>query len=664
MTIASIATFAARIPGRARWLSQFAALPLVAALGAAPTPAAAQTAAPTTAPAAAATAPAAAPAASANFDVVRKYLDIGGPLFVFMDVDGEAARIGRELTAAVAKAIGDDPDMAIFKQDYAGVMADLGLAQVKSVGMSSVARPGGGFHNRAFIYVPERRGLFSILGGPAKPFTTSRLAPADTDLFIETEIDMPALVTAVSTIAARFIQGAGPEMANDLIGAVGGEDAATGFQIVTSMKGRISFILRLGETTVPDPKRIEEWGFGFAQKAQLLLRAEGIGQKLIPLLAKVNELTSETVGSLRIYRAKESVPFLGDNQPVLAIDGETVLVATSQAFLQQSLARSGGSLAESAAYRATLAAVGQEEGNSLLYGTPRMFTLVRALLLAAGEAAPKGTGDEFLGPLLQVLVGQIPDLSEPLAQVTANVPDGIVMRGNNVASLRSALLTLGIYNPDLIGPILLAAVPAAVQMQVQQKAQGKAAENTEANLQAIAEVALEFFRDNPDAGEVTYKDVEAKLAGRLKPVKDMDFTDFTLERSFNKLEVELPNGQTVTYHVPLTDADREAIRKNLALFDRVVVWYFQKNPGETVMLGNEATDPGSPMRELPASVRGENYNELQVRKTDTEIALDINGETISVRRDPALQRPAPAPQRTQPQRPQQQRPRQGQGQGG
>lgn len=657
MTIASIATFTARAAGRARWLSQLAALPLIAALAAAPAPAPAQTAA-----------PAAASPASANFEVVRKYLDIGGPLFLFMDVDGEAARIGRDLSAAVAKAIGDDPEMAIFKQDYAGVMADLGFAQVKSVGLSSVARREGGFHNRAFLYVPERRGLFAMLGGPAKPFATARLAPADTDLFIETELDMPALVTALSTIAARFIPGAGVEMANDMIGAVGGEDAATGFQAVTSMKGRVSFILRLGETTLPDPKRFEEWGFGFAQKAQLMLRAEGIGQKLIPLLAKVDELTSETVGSMRIYRAKESVPFLGDNQPVLAIDGETVLLATSQSFLQQSLTRSDG-LASAPQFRSTLAAVGLEEGNSIVYGTPRVFGLVRSLLGVAGVLAPRGQSDEFLGPLLEILVGQIPNVNEPLAQVTANVPDGIVMRGNNIASLRNALLSVGFYNPDLMGPILLAAVPAVVQLQIQKKNESKAAEITEHNLQAIAEVALEYFREHPDAAEVAYKDVETKLASLLKPVKDMDFTDFTLERNFNKIEVELPNGQTVTYNVPLTEADREAIRKNLALFDRVVVWYFQKNPGETVMLGSEATDRGSPMRELPASVRGETYNDLQIRKTDTEISLELNGETIAVKRDPALQRAQTPPPRTQPQRPpqqqpqQQQRPRPGQGQG-
>ncbi|MBM3524510.1 MAG: hypothetical protein FJX57_16305, partial [Alphaproteobacteria bacterium] len=468
MTLASIARSAA-------------ALWLLATAFASPPPAAAQT--------------------SANFEVVRRHLDLGGPLFVFMDVDGEGARIGRELAAAVAKVAGDDPDMALFRQDYAAILADLGLSQIKAVGMSSIARREGGFHNRAFIQVSERRGLLAAFGGPARPFTTTRLAPADTDFFVETELDMPALVSALTTIAGRFIPGATPEMAGQIIEGNGGEDAATAFRVVTSMKGRITLLLRLGETTIPDPKHIEEWGFGFAQKAQLLLRVEGIGRGVMPMVEKIDELTSETVGALRIYRARESVPFLGDNQPVLAIDGDTVLLATSRAFLQQSLTRTAG-LAEAPAFRGALAAVGLEEGNTLAYGTPRFFSLLRALLGAAGDLVPKKGDTEFLGPLLQVLIGQIPDLDESLAQVTANVPEGIAMRANSVVSMRSALLALGIYNPDLIGPILLAAVPAAVQMQVEKKAQSRAVENTEANLVVIAEAALAFFRENPGATEV------------------------------------------------------------------------------------------------------------------------------------------------------------------
>lgn len=589
-----------------------------------------------------------APAPSAHFEAVRQKLELGGPVFVFMDMEDDLARIGRDLTKAVADVIGDDPDTQVFKQDYSKILEEIGIAGVKALGMSSTVRREGGYHNRGFIHIPEpRRGLFAALGGPARPFATTRLAPADSDLFIETELDMPALIQALTTIAERFIPGASIDMLGGAVADQTGVDANEGIAVLTSLRGRITLLLRLGETTVPDPARMEEWGFGFAQKAQLLLRAEGIGQRLLPLLAKVGELKSETINGRPVFRANETVPFLGDNQPALVIDGDNVLLGSSLAFVEQSLARSAG-LAQTPAFSNALTAVGMTEGNSLVFGTPRFYQLVRALIGSAIDMSAGSSKDSPLGPILQTMIDRIPNLTEPLASVTANVPDGIVMRANGVSSLKAAMLSLAIYNPDILGPIALAVIPAAIKTQMDTRKEARSVGIAEANLKMIGEAAVDFFNQNPNATEVTFKDIEAVLAGKLGTVKDLDFTDFTLERGFTKIDLELPNGQTVTYLVPFSDADRDSIRKNLALFDRAAVWYFRKNPAETVMLGIEAIEDGSPMKELPNALRGEDYRQLQIRRTDDEISIEVSGETLMVKRDPALQQ-------VQPQRPQQQR---------
>lgn len=587
------------------------------------------------------------PIPSAHFEAVRQKLDLGGPVFVFMDMEEDMVRIGRDLTKAVADVVGDDPDSQVFKQDYGKILEEIGIAGVKAIGMSSIARREGGYHNRGFVHIPEpRRGIFAALGGPARPFATARLAPADTDLFIETELDMPALIQALTTIAARFIPGASIDMLGGVVADQTGVDANEGIAALMALRGRITLLLRLGETTAPDPARMEEWGFGFVQKAQLLLRAEGIGQRLLPLLAKVDELKRETVNGRQVFRATESVPFLGDNQPALVIDGENVLLGSSLAFIEQSLTR-GASLAQTPAFTGALTAIGMTEGNSLVYGTPRFYQLVRALIGSAIEMSA-GSKDMPFGPILQTMIDRIPNISEPLASVTANVPDGVVMRANGASSLKAAMVSLAIYNPDILGPIALAAVPAAIKAQMETRKAARSVGIAEANLTLIGEAAVDFFNQNPTATEVTYKELEAVLAGQLGIVKDLDFTDFTLERGFSKIDLELPNGQTVTYLVPFSDADREAIRKNLALFDRAAVWYFRKNPGETVMLGIEAIEDGSPMKELPTGVRGEDYRQLQIRRTDDQISIEVSGETLMVKRDLALQQVQP--QRPQPQR--------------
>jgi hypothetical protein len=67
------------------------------------------------------------------------------------------------------------------------------------------------------------------------------------------------------------------------------------------------------------------------------------------------------------------------------------------------------------------------------------------------------------------------------------------------------------------------------------------------------------------------------------------------------------------------------------------------------MLGVEAIEDGSPLSALPAPVRSERYEELTIRRTDTEITIDVGAETIAIPRDPALlrQQQQPSPRRPQ-----------------
>jgi hypothetical protein len=601
------------------------------------------------------------PPPSASFEAARQRLEIGGPVFAFMDFEDEVQRLGRDLTKIVGDIVGDDPELAIYRQDFAQILDELGISGVRAVGLSStLRRDAGGYHNRGYMHVPgQRRGFLAVLGGPAKPFATTRLAPADTDFFVETELDVPALIQALTTVANRFMPGAGIDMLGDVVAAGTGVDASEGIAIATSLRGRITLALRLGETTTPDTTRMEEWALGFAQKANLLLRVEGIGQRLVPLLQKVGELQQSASNGRTVFRASEIIPVLGDNQPAIVIDGNDVLLGSSLAFVEQSLARTDG-LAQSPQFQRTLQAVGLTEGNTLSYGTPRVFQLIRVLMSAAWDLSPSSE-NQAMAPMLQAVLGRFTDVKEPMASVIANVPDGIVMHANSMTSMRGAMLSLGVYNPDILGPVVLAIVPTALQAQIDKRQEARSVEIAEANLKAIGEAAVAWFEQNPGADEVTYEDLESVLKDKLGPVKDLDFTDFTLERGFAKIELDMPNGESVVWLAPFTDAQREQVRKNLQAFDRAAAWYFRKYPQETVMLGMEAVEEGSPMKEFPDAVRGESYRQLQIRKSDTEIEIEVGDELISIRRDPALTRPQ---QQRQPQRQQQQQRQQPQPQRG
>lgn len=593
--------------------------------------------------------PRAAAQPASSFDVVRDRIEIGGPFLVFIDYEDQMARLGRDLTEAVANAIGDDPELAPLRQDFGEILDELGLTGIKAIGMSSTRAPGGGYFNRSFLHAPApRRGLLAVLGGPARPFATTRLAPADTDLFAETEIDIAALVRALTTVARRFVPDAGIDMAADLMASETGAEAAEALKLAAGLSGRTTLILRLGETAMPHVQNLEEWGFGFLQKASFLLRVEGIGRRVAPLLRDMPLVSATTVAGRPGFRAAEIVPLLGENQPVLVIDDDAVLLGSSAAFVAQSLQREAG-LSASPAYAKAIAELGIDSGNTLTYASPRLFRVLRGLLAAAVQAAGEQSHDRELMPLLEAVIRQIPDPADPVISVSANLPDGILTRSRDPMSLRGTLLALGLYNPEVIAPIALAVVPAAIKAAADRRSEARAAEIAEANLQLIGEAALAWFQANPGASRVGYADLAPVLAGKLGRVRDIDFTDFELERGFGKIELELPGGETVAWYAPIGEAERERIRANLRDLDRAAAWYFRANPRETVMLGSEATGSGSPLAALPDPLRGERYDEVMVHRTDTEIAIEVGNETIAIQRDPALMRQQqPSPRRPQP----------------
>jgi hypothetical protein len=565
---------------------------------------------------------------------VRPHLDLGGPLFVYVETEGEVDAIARRLTEAMAAAAGDEPEAQRFKQDYAALAAELGLTQIRAVGMSSIARPDGSFHNRMFLLAPApRRGLLAALGGPARPFSTARLAPADADLFLETELDLPALLDALLAVARRFDPDAGIGTAGGALAGATGIDPGPALDVLAALRGRLTLALRFADDPPAEPERLGDWAQSLAGRGQLLLRAEGIGAKLAALLDPIDALAARTVGARRVYQLRDPLPELGDNQPAIAIEGDVAVIASSLPFLEASLARSDG-LDAAPAFRAALEATGLEQGNTLVYGTPRVFAALRGALAAiAAAAAP----DEDTHAAVGAVLDRLPALPMPVAAVSANLQDGIAVRGNGDSSLRGALLPVGAMSPDVLGTIVLAAAPAAVRAFVAVKADERRVAAVEANLRLIGEAAQAHFARHPRADAVGYDELRGNVEGKLAEIPGVDFSDVTLERGFKSVELALPDGRRVSWIVPLGEAEREAVKRNLAAFERAAAWYFRRFPDEAAMAGFEAVQRGSPMRELPKPVREEDYRTLSIGRDDPEIAIEVAGERIAVPRGAATQ---------------------------
>lgn len=590
------------------------------------------------------------PTPSAHYDVVRQRLDVGGQFLVYLDIDGDVEKIGRDLTAMMHKIAGEGPDGALLRQDYTALLAELGLTQIKAIGMSSVAREQDSFQNRAFLYIPEpRRGLLAAFGGPARPFTTARYAPPESDIFIESEMDIPTLVVTLTNVFGRFIPPEMQQTATALMQQEWDLDSSGIVDFLQALKGRFTLAVKFGtpppEASPAGPQALQS----LLEGTGLFLRVEGIGQKLIPLLVKSEAFTQTTGENRHVFALKEKVPQLGSNQPLVVIEGPVAYVASSRAFFDESLQRTQ-SLESAPAFQRALALTATE-GNTVSYVSPRCFALLRTGLEWAAFLSAQELGHEAAGNAsLQALLSTLPVPKEAMVTVMANTSDGILWHAVQPVSYKSSLLALGMYNPETLGTLVRMVAPWAASAYVDQQREARLSSLVEANLALLTTALDRYFAANPNATSVEVRALrksDPQLA-TLKSVADEDYNALVITRGFGSLSVAMSESKTVVYDAPLTEAHRTAIRANLKRFDPVLTWYFTTHPKDLTMPGTEAIGRGSPMRVFPSPIRGEDYRSLLIDRNATAITIFVVGEEIAIPREmprPSAPRPPGKPPR-------------------
>lgn len=91
-----------------------------------------------------------------HFEAVNRHLELGGTLYIYADIDGDALKLATTVRNLADNIGAAQPAAATFlKQDYQKLFADLGLADIKALGVSSVPAATSGFRNRAFFMRPR-----------------------------------------------------------------------------------------------------------------------------------------------------------------------------------------------------------------------------------------------------------------------------------------------------------------------------------------------------------------------------------------------------------------------------------------------------------------------------------------------------------------------------
>ncbi|TSJ79184.1 hypothetical protein [Rariglobus hedericola] len=468
---------------------------------------------------------------SRHFEAVNAQLELGGTLYGYVDIDGDILKVVPYLrTLGDTLAQQQSPAAPFLKQDFTQIITDLGLNDVRAVGFSSVPSAGGGFRNRVYLHTPDgRRGLLAGLGGAPTPFVNARLAPADADLYAETDVDAPALYAAIRSLIVRVAGEAQADVFESQLRLDKSGLGITPLALIETLKGRATVVLRTDKVrtvTLPGPKPFT------MPYTQFLVRVDGLAAALEPALSGLPVFTASQEGLIRFYELKAALPIDG-LQPVLAVENGALYVASDMEFLKASLGSTGG-LAKTPAFMDALAELG-DRGNGVTYVSPRFFDQLRRLKLLN----PELPADTLKG--MDFILASLPASPQPLVAVRINLPEGILYRARWHRSLKQDVAMIGVYNPVTVGLMAAMAIPAF--QKVRMASQEKAIINNLRQLDAAAQQhMLETGVSAARYGQLVGSD---KYIRSLTPVDGEDYTKLIIRSTDKEIVVVTKSGRAV-----------------------------------------------------------------------------------------------------------------------
>jgi len=338
-------------------------------------------------------------AANPRFAEVAQKLDAGGETYVYMNAKDGMRNIVRTLRTSLAPE-GADPSV-IRGFDLADKMLEsLGLYSIEDVGASAVRQPNGLYHCKSYTRIPQgRKGLLKSLGGAPHACEALKYAPEDTVLFGSGDVDLAALLEAIQTglqdsqfqeAQGMLLMGLG-QVDTALTGIAGKSQTLKG--ALDSLGGEITFIAGL------DPlKRVQipaspAGPLSFAYpKAVLMMRTKDatLYELAVKALSMNDPSTTETVeGGVRKFSIPVPIPpdFPYELKPVIAQDGQYLLLATQPDYLNLILAtsRGGKNLAGAAEYKELTANLPQQ-GNGFSFVSKRLTQEIAAALQTFSKA--------------------------------------------------------------------------------------------------------------------------------------------------------------------------------------------------------------------------------------------------------------------------------------
>lgn len=375
-----------------------------------------------------------APQKSPHFDAVSARLELGGTVYAYADIDGDAERA----TDFLLTLLRDLP--GLMPRRGPGLTATslvrvLGLHNVRAVGLSSYEREAS-YHNRTFIHhAGSREGLLRVFGAEPAAFDLLSIAPQTADFVWEQQLDLGAVVDIVRSFTELGVGMTPEELESALRSRFLDLDISLG-AVLDGLKTTAGLILAVDEGRT---LRIPGESFAFPY-TDFLLRIDGLSD-LADAIAKRAAfdpfIALEQTDDWIVIRPAISLPppwSAYDPSVVKDVATGRMYIVSSPSFLRACLAIEQG-VRQASDFQSAFDDL-PATGNALMYMSPRLTRAAHGVL----DRVIESNGSSVTTSVVRLL---LPDVGHPVGWVASNAADGLLVTSNTPSSHKTTLLALG-----------------------------------------------------------------------------------------------------------------------------------------------------------------------------------------------------------------------------
>ncbi|MBN2339894.1 MAG: hypothetical protein JXX29_12040 [Deltaproteobacteria bacterium] len=373
-------------------------------------------------------------ARSQNFQVTSNYLDLGGEVYSYMDIEGDVEKAA-ELVNELIAAVNEIPQKYKARFDAVKIARALGMTDVQAVGMSSYALEGR-YINKSFMKTAyPRTGAMQFFGGDPHPLEILQLAPKDAVIAYEYDANLAAVLESVYMVLTDILDEGELQKLNDHLDSEILPGTLTYRALAEQLKTKIMATMVVHPTRtmkIPDSDIELPYMEGFicADNMGFLMDILVEKSKALPLFSIWEDQTWQRLGVAEFLTEE-----LLDYRPVVWRNKETqrVYIATSAPFLEERIMGRDG-LETDDTFTALAAPLPIESGNSLVYVSPKVFEYIVTSVDASLAKEPKAAS---IRKVIDILFKQV---SPGQVWMSQNTPDGIYQISNSPFSHKATLL--------------------------------------------------------------------------------------------------------------------------------------------------------------------------------------------------------------------------------